>query len=435
VPTPYDLPLPLPGSRWLFTAALVFFFLAHLIFVNLMVGGTMLVAFFEGRGWLYRNKDDDRLARAIASTITVSKSLAVVLGVGPLLGMSLLYPTYFYTANILTGEAWILIIPLVIVAFLLLYLHKSTWDRWENRPRLHWFLGLLPLGLFLTVALIFITNVNLMLFPERWADVRGFLSAAFLPNVLPRYLHFLLASPAVVGLFLACYFGRRSFPCEKVFQHLTHRDLRRRFLGVAFFASLLQFTVGPVVLLTLPASGWSADVLVLILSGAFLALVALALLWREVRRDEPRLGWPFARIVLLLTGTVLLMGSGRHFYRETALHERMEASRDKTDAFLQEVAAAEREMTARRAAEANSPARLFQRNCSGCHAVDRVLVGPSLREVAELYKGQPDKIVAWAKNPGRRRENFRPMPTMAHVGEENLRQIAEYMLRTGSDAK
>jgi len=45
----------------------------------------------------------DALAQRIGATITVNKSLAVVLGVGPLLCINLLYTLYFYSANALTG--------------------------------------------------------------------------------------------------------------------------------------------------------------------------------------------------------------------------------------------------------------------------------------------------------------------------------------------
>ena len=48
-----------------------------------------------------------------------------------------------------------------------------------------------------------------MLFPERWPEVEGFLSTLLLPNVLPRFLHFILASVAVTALFLAGWLCRR----------------------------------------------------------------------------------------------------------------------------------------------------------------------------------------------------------------------------------
>jgi cytochrome c len=40
--------------------------------------------------------------------------------------------------------------------------------------------------------------------------------------------------------------------------------------------------------------------------------------------------------------------------------------------------------------------------------------------------------VTWAKAPGKKRPKAPQMPPFAAVGEERLRQIAEYMLQAGA---
>jgi cytochrome c len=75
------------------------------------------------------------------------------------------------------------------------------------------------------------------------------------------------------------------------------------------------------------------------------------------------------------------------------------------------------------------------KNCAACHAVDRVLAAPSLREISSIYAGNPEGIVQWAKNPGKKRPEFQPMPSMAHLGEERLELVAEYMLTAGSSSE
>ena len=71
-------------------------------------------------------------------------------------------------------------------------------------------------------------------------------------------------------------------------------------------------------------------------------------------------------------------------------------------------------------------------NCAACHAVDRVLAAPSLVEVYSLYKDNPAGIVAWAKNPGKKRPQFAPMPSFAHLGDEKLTLVADYILEIAS---
>jgi cytochrome c len=333
-PIPKDIPLPLPAPEPLLVVVLVFFFLLHILFVNLMVGGALLTVVYQIRG--LRDARFDRIAHEIAGTITVNKSLAVVLGVGPLLAINTLYTVYFYSANALTGTMWLAVIPLVITAFLLTYLHKYSWEAMAGHRRLHIAIAGLAAALFLFIPFIFLTNVNLMLFPARWTEVEGFLSALLLPNVLPRYLHFLLASLAVTGLFLV-WLARRAGAERIAAIGIDRAALIRSAYRWAFFATLAQFAAGPLVLFTLPDAGLAPHVVVTILIGAATGFLALAMMFGETRSAPATTGRRFWSIAGLLTLTVLLMGSGRHLYREAALAEHRDLVRAKTEAYVRAV--------------------------------------------------------------------------------------------------
>jgi cytochrome c len=84
------------------------------------------------------------------------------------------------------------------------------------------------------------------------------------------------------------------------------------------------------------------------------------------------------------------------------------------------------------AAAAADGQSLFRGTCGACHAVDHRLVGPPLKEIAQLYAGKPEGIVAWARAPGKKRAGFPQMPPFGSMGDARLRQIAEYMLEAGS---
>jgi cytochrome c len=431
-PIPRDIPLPLPISALTLEVFLVFLFLLHILFVNLMVGGSLLTVFFELHG--RRDRDLDTLAREIGRTITVNKSLAVVLGVGPLLVINLLYTVWFYSANALTGVAWIMIVPLVIAAFLFSYAHKYSWDTLAERKGLHLALGASAAGLFLAVPFVFLTNINLMLFPERWSGVHGFLSALVLPNVVPRYLHFVTASLALTGLFLAGYFGRPGYPAERVFERLDRLELRRRFASLALGASGVQLVAGPLVLFTLPSRGVSWALLLNIALGISLAVAAVVVLWREVVTPRPALGGRYWAAVALLTGTVVFMGYGRHLYRERALEEHMARVAERSQVWSEQVLAAQMRAatgTARvKEEKAASPGeKVFRSVCMGCHARDTRLVGPPMVEVAKLYRGDPVTLAGWVKAPGRKRPDYSEMPPV-RLSEAQYQAVAEYVLQT-----
>ena len=76
--------------------------------------------------------------------------------------------------------------------------------------------------------------------------------------------------------------------------------------------------------------------------------------------------------------------------------------------------------------------KLYEANCMACHHKTKMVVGPTLFEINQLHKGSPQNLVQWAKKPGRKRTQLLAMPSMAHVGDENLLLIAKHMLKIGS---
>jgi cytochrome c len=430
LPALRDIPLPLPASPLVLGVAIVFLFLLHILFVALMVGGSLLTVVYEIRG---RRRDDfDVLAREIAATVTVNKSLAVVLGVGPLLVMNVYYTVFFYSANALTGAAWIAIVPLVAVAFLVTYLHKYTWDRLADAKGLHIAIGAVGSVLFLLVPLIFLTDINLMLFPDRWTSVHGFLTALVLPNVLPRYLHFVTASVALTAVFLLAYFGRAGYPATRVFRELDRSELRRSFASLALGATGLQLLFGPLLFFTLPAVGLSWTLAFDILAGAGFALLAMWFLLAEVKAPGTRLGVRYVATVTALAGTVTFMAYGRHLYRENALQAPRAAMAVRTGEFEEAVLAAQMRAKSgiqrRPAAPPASPGeQVFTSICSACHARNTRLVGPPVSEIDRIYRGNPAGLIAWVKAPGKKRPDFPQMPAIK-LSEAQYQGVAEYIL-------
>ena len=425
-PVPRDLPLPLPLPEGVLSVLLVVFFLVHILFVNLMVGGSILVVVAEWLG--QKSARWDRLGLAIAKTVTVNKSLAVVMGIGPLLCINLLYTLQWYSANALTGHAWLMIVPLVTVAFLLTYLHKYTWDTWTEgkKKTWHFLTGMAAALLFLSIPFIFLANVNLMLFPGEWEKVRGFFSSLTIGNVLPRYLHFLAASVAMSGLFLSGWLGRAGHDLAHT-PGFTRPELRRIFYKVAAYVTAAQFVLGPLLLFTLPAVGITSKLYVIIFSGAALGLITLVLLFREIRASDETIGRGYVMICAMFSIVVLGMGSGRHVYREAALAEQKAQIKTRTAHYEAALAAFNKNLAAHPAPTAQTPEQLFI-NCAACHAVNTKLVGPPITEIARIYAGNPDGIVTWAKAPGKKRPEMPQMPPFAHLGDANLRKLAELML-------
>lgn len=431
IPVPKDIPLPLPLSEGLLVFVLILSFLIHILFINLMIGGSILTFWYELRG--RKNRDFDQLAREIASTITVNKSLAVVFGVAPLLSINVLYTLYFYSANALTGNIWISVVPWVAVAFLLFYLHKYSWDRLADNKPVH--LSILGLGIvsFLFIPFIFLTNINLMLYPEEWGNVKGFFDAMTLPNVFPRYFHFIIASMAITGLFLAWWFGRKSFDIEKYFHSITKVWIRKQMLNLALIATGMQFIFGPLLFLTLPSQGISWSLFWVIIAGVAIAVVVLVQLWKLLNDENEIIGRRFYIVTALFIAIVAFMGTGRHIYRENTLSTHKEMMSERTAAHWEMVRQAhENLLLPEIESEAGSfkPGQdLFQTNCAICHAANTRLVGPSMTEVVPLYRNDKDALKEWIKEPGRNRMDYPAMTGFPHLTDKQLTDISDYLLQ------
>ncbi len=118
-------------------------------------------------------------------------------------------------------------------------------------------------------------------------------------------------------------------------------------------------------------------------------------------------------------------------YREESIAGHLEVMEQATDGLEYAArAAARRKEQGIALTEVSAGERVFL-VCAGCHALDVEKSAPSVREIQRLYEGQPEKVVAWAKKPGRKRTKFAPMPPFGHLPQSDLQAVAEYLLELG----
>jgi len=434
-PIPKDIPLELPLPEWLLVTLLIVAFLAHIIFINLMLGGSIITLWAQIKG--LKNKEYDTFAHEVAKTITVNKSMAVVLGVAPLLCINTLYTIYFYSANALTGFAWILIIPLVTVSFLLTYLHKYTWDALAESRRVHIGIIAAATGIFLFIPLIFLTNVNLMMFPEKWGTVRGFIDALLLPNVFPRYFEFLGACITITGVFLVGYHKRKRYRVEEKYTTLTRDEIIKLGYNIAFIGLGLQILFGIIVVFTLPSKGYGYDVLLsVILAGAML-VVAAFYTWKSMVAS-PKNRIYYGKIVTFVLIYLLIYGGSRQMYRHNALNKHQSLVVAKTKEF-QKLSEDARLHPVVETVEADTTLgefalgeALFKKNCSSCHKEKEKLVGPPMTEMVSIYKDDQEGLKAWIKAPGKKRPDYPQMPAFGSLTDQEREELAKFILNINS---
>jgi cytochrome c len=250
-----------------------------------------------------------------------------------------------------------------------------------------------------------------------------------LPNVFSRYFHFIGASLTATSLFLIGFLGRDKLSSDVFSTHPEFLfDVRKKLYGTCFVVTIAQFVVGPLVLFTLPSHGITFMMLSFLSVAVLLAACLLYLLYAEMKRKTPYLDNGYRIILVVFTAVVGLMVSVRHLYREQALAAHKATQKEKTEAFLAESAAAIIDKSLAKDVPTGEVGKLaFETTCGGCHAIDKVLVGPTVGEIQKIYAGNRDGIVSWSKNPGKKRQGM-AMPSMAHVPEDELKAIADWIL-------
>ncbi|MEB3102080.1 cytochrome c class I [Ferviditalea candida] len=307
-PVPNDLELAIPGSIPFFNVLIVIALIAHLIFVNIVVAGAVYTVWNEVKAIRKKDPVIDRLAYQIATQVTIHKSIAVVLGVAPLLVISTIYTQYFYPSTILIGKMWLALIPLLIIAFLLLYVYKFTWEKWSHRKAVHLSFGIAGTGILLFLPLVFISNATSMLNPQMWEGSRGFFHSLFYyPTIWQKYFHFMSASFTVMGMYMY-WWGRK-----KSLKHSdpVYTEMKNFGKKSAFLFALLQLLAGPILLLSLDSQvrssflGGSLFHSALLVTAAILAVIWIAMLLQLIRHESKRLFVSSLALLLVIMG---LMG-------------------------------------------------------------------------------------------------------------------------------
>lgn len=196
--------LPVPGPTWLFEFLLHLTFVLHLLAMNFLVGGAVIALVSRLRGHM-------DLARWIEHKLPAAMAFTVTLGVAPLLFVQVLYGHLFYSSSVLMGWPWFSVILILLVVYAFVY--RVAWHGDETGGTTRALMFLITLGL-LAVGFIYVNNMTLSLRPDTWA-------AKYLarpggtslnvgdPTFWPRYLHFMIAALAVMGMVLATVGARR----------------------------------------------------------------------------------------------------------------------------------------------------------------------------------------------------------------------------------
>lgn len=197
--------LELPTANLLYLVLYLATLVLHVVAMNYVVGGAMVVAgaaVFK----VFRSYCDatQAIVDRIVDWLPLALGVTITLGVAPILFIQLLYKQAFYTANLLLFHRWMAILPVLIVAFYLLYLQKTNWIK-QRAAALRALVALGVLAMFLFVAWSWSENHLLSLageqeWVEHYAAARSWHRSG---ELLPRLSMWVIGALATLSVILA----------------------------------------------------------------------------------------------------------------------------------------------------------------------------------------------------------------------------------------
>lgn len=263
IPTADTIPV-----HWLwFQGLLLFTFFIHMILMNFLLGGSLLTVWDLLTG---------KLEKRASGSIPTLVALTVNFGVPPLLFVQVLYGHLFYSSSVMLAVPWLLIVPILILAYYGAYIFVKKVDK---VPVLSKAALIFTTTALLYIAFVFVNNNSLAIRPERWdiyfKDPGGWNLNLGEPTLWSRYLHFVLAALAIGAL------GRAiAYRFSKLEEAVKEGQIKRN-LKIFGWITIIQFGVGTWFWLTMPEMVWktfmggSLYATALMVAGWLLALLIL----------------------------------------------------------------------------------------------------------------------------------------------------------------
>ena len=238
-------PSGVPFFPVVFQFLMVLTFTLHIVCVNVVVGGLAISIWEAWKGGPYGR----RLARGLAKASTIILSVAIVLGVAPLLFVQVIYDPFWYASNTMSAIWAMLFLVWVCTAFYAAYGFYLGNKKGDSYGELKLFWAYVALGAMVLAGITIHTLTMEALLPDMWhkwlIDGNGALltgGARFHGMALGRLLHFFMASFAVTGVYMILYAWYFSPRPDMEPEYLAF--VAKKGVNIALYGTLLAAATG-----------------------------------------------------------------------------------------------------------------------------------------------------------------------------------------------
>ncbi len=399
----------------------VLIYTIHFPYIGMVIGGVGAAMWFTLADSDNPNPRYARFAGDILGLFPGGAVAILVLGILPILVMTLIHIQWFVGADAtpLKFVPWTLV-P-VILGFLVLGLYRRSFATRSNNIKAHLATGSLGVGLLLVGYFIMTAIFVRLQDPEKWFRTTDLADMLLNWSAIWKFLFFLHASFVVFGCAALFFFFKWSK--TRIDPDDDYAGLVRNFgAGLAFAFSLALPLFYVLYIFTTADVALDNVVYVSATAAIFLVLINAILLFSNIRAPRTR----FASAVFVLFVIVFAILS--FVDQRTMVNANMEhrvllvVEADKL--------AAEREAELLSAADGGSMEgrgeEIFTTQCMACHRFDSQLVGPALNEVLPKYADNFEGLKAFIKSPKKINPDLPPMPALG-LSDRDIEAVAEYV--------
>jgi len=413
--------------------------LIFLPFTGMVLGGSILSVYFNGKGIKESKPLYTRFAKDIMDRILVKRSAGLAFGVLPVATLTIIYAQFLMNAKIITVNflAFSTLYYFAAIIFLLRYknsflkviphskflvtlrLARKEEGEEENEESIipslsgYAYFGLVALlvGLFL-----FVCGATIVAEPSRW-NTSGILKSVFSLPVWMNYIYLILASCAIAGSAILYFFFVWQGGIKDMSEDYS-RLVKKTVVPFTLVSSVLLpvFLFGGIILM--PASSMSSSVYLYVVFAFISILLASNLLYGILKNSEMQFaGAVFFIMFLIFTFTIvkdqLVLGNSvrEHLY---AINQKAEEYDRQKEALV---------ITS----TGVSAEQIYNQKCIACHKFDVKLVGPPYKETVPKYNGDVKKLSEFIFNPVKINPDYPSMPNQG-LKKKEAEAMAQWLM-------
>jgi cytochrome c len=409
-------------------------------YISVLFGGTVLSIYYRRRGLRESSTLFLQFARDIIETLTINKSIGVILGIVPPVIAVLIFAQLFHSAQVLSVEYLLVSSLITSVAIIMVYTYrysvtfsglfvsikklvpedgnadKLIRNYREGSGSLSNRSGKYGITLLFIAMYFFVGAVSVAIYG---LGSESFIAGLFSLKVIFRFVQFITIAFTITGgaIFFSYFHWDGG---KKIEDEIYQAFIKKTALAITFAGALIQPVFITIDIIILPYTALSGSVFSYGILAIILIFISYHLLYSMIRNSDLKMSGPVFYILLFALFAIIVKDQ-LAMKNETKLNSVILAAN--YDKYLSGLNGGNV------AAEKVSGEQIYKNICSSCHSFDHKVVGPPYKETLPKYEGKLNQLVAFIRNPVKKNPDYPSMPNPVLKPNE-AQAIAEWIMKT-----